>query len=183
MKTNVHFWSYLARFFVEWKMFQTKILEKIKTHILPPVTFFFWIRAVYEIMWKNFVEPARPHITIWRMRIACWITKATDTHSEYIILIASLVARTRLNVTFICTLPVLYIEYSQWEVIRRFCLEQLWSLLDYFNIMLMSEGEGTVSTQKRVKKTCLKKTSVVAFGFHYIWHYFQTPVDVACCYL
>jgi len=37
-------------------------------------------------MWKNFVEPGRPEITIWRMRIACWITKATNTHSEYVIL-------------------------------------------------------------------------------------------------
>jgi len=26
--------------------------------------------------------------TIWRMRIASWVTKATDTHSEYVILIA-----------------------------------------------------------------------------------------------
>jgi hypothetical protein len=25
---------------------------------------------------------------IWRMRIACWITKATDAHSECVILIA-----------------------------------------------------------------------------------------------
>ena len=29
-------------------------------------------------------------MTIWRMRIACWIPKATDIHSEYIILIAFL---------------------------------------------------------------------------------------------
>ena len=27
-------------------------------------------------------------MTIWRMRIACWITKARDAHSEYVILIA-----------------------------------------------------------------------------------------------
>jgi hypothetical protein len=27
-------------------------------------------------------------MAIWRMRIACWILKATDTHSDYIILIA-----------------------------------------------------------------------------------------------
>jgi hypothetical protein len=27
-------------------------------------------------------------MTIWRMRIACWINKATDTHLEYVILIA-----------------------------------------------------------------------------------------------
>jgi len=41
--------------------------------------------GVYEIMWKNMVEPDRPQMTIRRMRIACWITKATDTQSEYII--------------------------------------------------------------------------------------------------
>jgi len=44
-------------------------------------------RAFYEIMWKNIVEPDRTQMTIWRMRIACWIPKATNTHSEYVILI------------------------------------------------------------------------------------------------
>jgi len=39
-------------------------------------------------MWKNIVEPGKPQITIWRMRIACWITKVTNAHSEYVILIA-----------------------------------------------------------------------------------------------
>jgi hypothetical protein len=43
--------------------------------------------AFYEIMWKNNVERGWPQI-IWRMRIACWMPKATDTHSEYVILIA-----------------------------------------------------------------------------------------------
>jgi len=46
--------------------------------------------ALYEIMWKNMVESNRPQMTIWRMRIAYWITKATDTHSEYVILIFKL---------------------------------------------------------------------------------------------
>jgi hypothetical protein len=27
-------------------------------------------------------------MTIWRMRIACWIPKATNTHSQYVILIS-----------------------------------------------------------------------------------------------
>ena len=27
-------------------------------------------------------------MAIWRMRVAYWISKATDTHSEYIVLIA-----------------------------------------------------------------------------------------------
>jgi hypothetical protein len=29
----------------------------------------------------------RPQMTKWRMRISCWIPKATNTHTEYIILI------------------------------------------------------------------------------------------------
>jgi hypothetical protein len=39
-------------------------------------------------MWKNTVERGRPHVAIWRMCIACWIAKATDTNSEYVMLIA-----------------------------------------------------------------------------------------------
>ena len=45
-------------------------------------------RAVYEAMVKNIVEPGRPQITIRRMRIICWITKAINTPSEYVIIIA-----------------------------------------------------------------------------------------------
>ena len=37
---------------------------------------------------ENMVETGTPQMTIWRMRIACCILKATNTHSEYIILIA-----------------------------------------------------------------------------------------------
>ena len=34
MKTNLHFWSYLAQFFLEWEMFQTKVVEEIKTRLM-----------------------------------------------------------------------------------------------------------------------------------------------------
>jgi beta-galactosidase GanA len=34
-------------------MLHTKVVEKIKTHILRSVTFSSENRAVYEIMWKN----------------------------------------------------------------------------------------------------------------------------------
>ena len=33
MKTNAHLW-YLAEFFLELEIFQTKVVDKIKTHIL-----------------------------------------------------------------------------------------------------------------------------------------------------
>jgi hypothetical protein len=61
-------------------MFQTKVVVGIKTHILYSVTVFESL-AVYEIMWKNTVERGRPQMTIWRMRIACWIPKATNAHT------------------------------------------------------------------------------------------------------
>ena len=40
-------------------------------------------QSIYEIMWKNIVDPGRPQMTVQRMRIACWIAKVRDTHSEY----------------------------------------------------------------------------------------------------
>jgi hypothetical protein len=52
--------------------------------------FLFENRTVYEIMWKNIVGPERSQMTIWRKHIACWISKATNSHSEYAILIAFL---------------------------------------------------------------------------------------------
>jgi len=35
-------------------------------------------------MWKNNVNLGRPQMTVWRMCTACWIPKATNTHSEYV---------------------------------------------------------------------------------------------------
>ena len=45
--------------------------------------------AVYKMMWKSMVQPDSSHDNIVRhMRVVCWITKATDTHLEYVALIA-----------------------------------------------------------------------------------------------
>ena len=66
-------------------MFQTKVVEEIKTHILcsitppPPLKWRFNV-----IIWKNTVDPDWPQMTICRKRIACWTPKATNTHSEYV---------------------------------------------------------------------------------------------------
>jgi hypothetical protein len=40
MNIYVHLWKYIADFLLEWEMFQIKVVEKIKTHILCSVTFF-----------------------------------------------------------------------------------------------------------------------------------------------
>ena len=44
--------------------------------------------AVFEIVLKNSVKLDRPQITVWRMLIACRVPKATNAHSEYVILLA-----------------------------------------------------------------------------------------------
>jgi hypothetical protein len=87
VKANVHFWSYHDHFFLEWEIFQTNVIEKNKIRILRWITFL-RNRAIYEIMWKMFVESGGPQMTIWRMRFICWVTKATDKHSDYVILTA-----------------------------------------------------------------------------------------------
>ena len=58
-----------------------KFVEKIQTYISFS-DFLLENRAVYEAMWKNTVQPVTPQMTIWRMRIARWIPKATHTHSQ-----------------------------------------------------------------------------------------------------
>jgi hypothetical protein len=86
MNASAHFLLYLAQFFLEWEILRINV-EKIIIHILYSITFL-ENRTVYEIMWKSIEEPGRPQMTIWRMCIVCWIQKATNTISEYAILIS-----------------------------------------------------------------------------------------------
>ena len=70
MKTNIHFLSYIAHFFLEWRNVSDKLCrENQNTRVFsnsPP-------KNVPCIMWKNIVETDRPQMTIWRLCIACWI--------------------------------------------------------------------------------------------------------------
>jgi len=68
-------------------MFQTYVVENIKTHFASN-NFCFVNRVVYEIMWKNIVQRGMPQMTVWFTCIACWIPKAKNTLSEYVILFA-----------------------------------------------------------------------------------------------
>jgi hypothetical protein len=86
MKTDIHFWSYLAQFFLEWKLFQTKLVEKIKTHFVFS-KLFSENHGLCQKMWKNVVDRGKPQMTIWRIRVVCWWAKATNTRSQYVILI------------------------------------------------------------------------------------------------
>jgi hypothetical protein len=83
MKTYVHLWQYLAELFLEWEMFQTKVVEKIKTHFLCSITFSRKSCRLWDNVEKyGRARQATDNNIIWRMRFACWITKAIDTHSD-----------------------------------------------------------------------------------------------------
>ena len=51
--------------------------ENQNTHFMFSNLFFWKNRAFYEIMSKNMVEPEEPQLAVWRMRVACFIIKAT----------------------------------------------------------------------------------------------------------
>jgi hypothetical protein len=57
------------------------VVQNIQTHVLRSLVFLDnW--AAREVMWENIVEFGRPQMTVRRMRIACWIHKATNKHSD-----------------------------------------------------------------------------------------------------
>jgi hypothetical protein len=102
MDTNIHFSSYLAQFFLEWEIFRTVTVGKIKTHIV------YWIPSFQKLrrLWVKVEQYFRAGKAIdedMAQAHSCWVSKAKDTHSDYVIFIdfftATMVARTHLNVT------------------------------------------------------------------------------------
>ena len=54
----------------------TSILVKIKSV------------ALYNCRTAYILEPGRPQMTLWHICIACWIPRAANPHSYYVLLIA-----------------------------------------------------------------------------------------------
>jgi hypothetical protein len=101
MKTNIHFWSYLVQFFLEWEMFQTEVEDKIKRNILCSVTFFF--RSSCRL-WDNVEKYCRAgHATDDNMaRAHCMLDIKSYKHTlrirnTYCFTTVTTVTRTRLN--------------------------------------------------------------------------------------
>jgi hypothetical protein len=89
MKTSIHLWPNLTQFLLEWEMFQTKVVEKSKMHISYSITLFQKLCSLYDNVEKYcWAWQATDYNIIWCMHIAYWIPKATNTHSQYVILIA-----------------------------------------------------------------------------------------------
>jgi hypothetical protein len=87
-----------------------QVLEELK-HTFYVQNFFSENGVVYEICGKIwYSRTSRNNNIIWHMRFACWITEATDKHSEHIILCifaVTMVARKHLKVASVSTLLVL----------------------------------------------------------------------------
>ena len=74
-------------------------------------------------MWKNIVERDRVQMTVWRTRIACCIPKATDTHSEYVILIA-FPTRQWLHVHCLSCYHLATIKLPVWQIFVFICSDK-----------------------------------------------------------
>ena len=66
--------------------------------------FYSKIWGLWDNLKENMVESGRPQMTIWHMRIACWVTKATETLkicNTYCFSTTTMVKRTRFIVTLL----------------------------------------------------------------------------------
>jgi len=82
MKTNEHFWPYLGSFLLWIRNVSDKShREHQNTHFTFSNFFCFSKITQYCRNWQ-----AKDGNTMWHTRITCWITKATNTHSEYVTL-------------------------------------------------------------------------------------------------
>jgi hypothetical protein len=82
MKTFRHFWRYFAKCFLEWEMFHIKVVEKTKTHILCSITCFQKSHHLWDNAEKCGDRGVTNDVTTWRIRVACWISKAICTYAQ-----------------------------------------------------------------------------------------------------
>jgi hypothetical protein len=84
-------------------------------------------------MWKIVLQPDSPQMTIWRMRITCWISETTDTHPEYVIFISftrqkwtrELASMLRLYVHCLsfCVFILKLVSEIYWKKVYLLCLQ------------------------------------------------------------
>ena len=106
-------------FFLEWEMFQTKVVEKVKTHILSSVNFSFWKSCRLLDNMKKILQSGADHR---------WKYGACALHAGYLRLqvhnlllcnahrfsTATTFARTRLNVTLYVHILSCHISDQLW---------------------------------------------------------------------
>ena len=77
-----------SSFVLSMRTVSDRFVEKMKTHLLYSRTSFSGkLSRLWDVEKYGRGRQATDSNIIQRMRIACWMTKATDTHSEYVVLI------------------------------------------------------------------------------------------------
>jgi hypothetical protein len=90
MQTIQYTYSIISRWVrLRMKNVSDKISRETRNTLLMSSNFFFWKQRHLLVNAEKYSRAGhRPQMTIWRMRIACWTRKATNTHSEYVMLMA-----------------------------------------------------------------------------------------------
>jgi hypothetical protein len=150
MKTDVRLQKYLAEFFSKWEMFQTKkIVEKIKTHSLCRITFLSPRKSPRlcdneEIHRTDRQTGHRRHYN--KTRALCMLgNKATDKHSEYVILMAF-------------PRPQLFGEHASTLRLYLHCLS-------CFSIL--TRGRFSLQSRKHFNSICIRRY------FHENWRWYK----------
>ena len=107
------------------------------------------------MMWKNMIQTDRQASDgdiIWRIRFACCIRKATRALricNSYCFFTTTMVTRTRINVTFVCSLSVLFISFYYYclcNCCSRICRTLISKGQCLINIVWISIGTQWIST-------------------------------------
>jgi len=121
MKTSIHFWLYLAEVFLEWEIFQIKVVDKIKTHILYSITLFrkkcfLWrnVEKYFRAEWATDDNMAHAHFMLDTKGYKYTLT-ICNTHCFPTV---TVIARTHLIDAFIRKLRVLLKLSAVWWKIR-----------------------------------------------------------------
>ena len=141
MKTSSLLWQYRAEFFWKWEMFQTEVVEKIRTHILYSAAFLFRKSCRLWANVENMVELETSQ-AMRRMRVACWISMAT--HAQ-----AHVRAPCTHTYTQKCVILIAF-PLQQWSHVRTSVLSYTYIACLVFRIAAsLADGSGEFSRRKR----------------------------------
>lgn len=124
--------TFIYVFFLEWDIFHTKVVEKIKIHFYVQIFHFTENRALYETKLKIIVEPNRPQMP---MKLdACAMhavyNYATNTHSECETLFAVSTAKMDMQKG-----PNIKLDLHRLSVVYRFILRK--GVLNHLNSLCL----------------------------------------------
>ena len=124
LRLDLRTFMIISRIILRMRNVSDRCIENQNTHFSSVTIFWKLCHLWGNVDRHGRARQATEYNKIQRMRFACWITRATDTNSEYIILTAFPRQQwwTCLNVTVICTLYVLLGSQKGIVQIRFLCI-------------------------------------------------------------